>query len=204
MGKFIVIEGIDKSGKSTLSMELKNHLEKAGYKIYLTHEPTSHVDDGLDLMKRVERGEYLILLAMFIRDRLRHNQIIKEKILNGFVVICDRYSLSTLAYQGSYLKALFNDTDKFFSWTENVLSVSHIKPNLTIFIDFNGKDKRDENTFERPFTMFEEDSFLSSVYDIYKGAIEKKIFFEPGIVLKGSLSKEEMLNSTLQQLERII
>ena len=200
MGKFIVIEGIDRSGKSTLAKNIAIDLKNRGKSVLLTHEPTSYFDSGLDILSKLKREDYLILLAMFIRDRIEHNRLILKSMNENDFVICDRYSLSSLAYQGVFLKEHFRDQDQFYRWIENVLSISHIDPDLTIFIDFDGKSFRQGDGEKRELEIFEENEYLKDVYNIYIEAIRRGIFSNPGILIGGNGSKEEMLNEAMKEI----
>jgi dTMP kinase len=103
-GLFIVFEGIDGTGKSTQLHLLAEKLRQLGYAVVATREPTNgpygqkirelFVDRG-----SVSREEEL---ELFIADRDQHvKEIIKPGLSDGCVVICDRYYLSTIAYQGA-------------------------------------------------------------------------------------------------------
>ena len=103
-GLFIVFEGIDGTGKSTQLHLLAEKLRQIGYAVVATREPTNgpygqkirelFVDRGT-----VSREEEL---ELFIADRDQHvNEVIAPSLSDGCVVICDRYYLSTVAYQGA-------------------------------------------------------------------------------------------------------
>lgn len=104
-GLFIAFEGIDGSGKSTQVKMLANILDKDGKDVMITREPGG-TRIGAQLRKllldaenkeMVFRAEALLYAA----DRAQH---VEEKILpalqKGKIVICDRYTDSTIAYQG--------------------------------------------------------------------------------------------------------
>ena len=103
-GLFIVFEGIDGTGKSTQLHLLAEKLGGMGYAVVATREPTDgpygqkirelFVDRGA-----VSREEEL---ELFIADREQHvKKVITPALADGCVVICDRYYLSTVAYQGA-------------------------------------------------------------------------------------------------------
>jgi dTMP kinase len=103
-GLFIVFEGIDGTGKSTQLHLLAEKLRGLGYAVVATREPTDgpygqkirelFVDRGA-----VSREEEL---ELFIADREQHvKEVITPALADGCVVICDRYYLSTVAYQGA-------------------------------------------------------------------------------------------------------
>ena len=103
--RFIVAEGIDGSGKSTQVGLLAEWLRGAGYNVTLTREP-----GGTALAERLRalildhtitcspRAELLMLLAA----RAQHvAEVISPALAAGGIVICDRFTLSSLAYQGA-------------------------------------------------------------------------------------------------------
>lgn len=102
-GRFIVFEGIDGSGKSSLMRSLAKRLEREGRKVICTAEP-SHSAVG-KFLRSVLAGELKKsedeMAALFALDRIYHNTEISEYLCRGYDVICDRYYYSSLAYQGS-------------------------------------------------------------------------------------------------------
>ena len=202
MGKFIVIEGIDRSGKSTLAKNIGLNLRNSGKSVHLTHEPTSFIDYGLNIISKLKKDDYFILLAMFIRDRIEHNKMIKKNLEEYDFVLCDRYSLSSLAYQGVFLMDQFENVEKFYPWIENVLSISHLKPDLTIFINYDGKAFRQGTGEKRELEMFEENGYLQDVYDVYMEAIKRGIFFSPGAIIGGNGTKEDMLKDAMNEIAK--
>ena len=111
-GKFLVVEGIKGSGKSTFAKALAEDLQSKGVDTLLTAEPTH----GLigELIRRILGGHITpkmnepslseILALLFTADREAHvNGVIKPALNVGKVVICDRYVYSNMAYQGVHL-----------------------------------------------------------------------------------------------------
>ncbi len=102
-GCFIVIEGIDGTGKSTQGKRLAEWFEKNGREVVLSREPTDG-PWGRKLRESAARGRLSPEdeLQYFLNDRRQH---VEEKILPalaaGKVVILDRYYFSTMAYQGA-------------------------------------------------------------------------------------------------------
>ena len=133
-GRFIVLEGIDGSGKSTQAEILAARLKKQGAHAYLTREPS----DGVigKLLRRALSGELQmseqVMAALFAADRLEHLTNAQTGVLrylkNDTQVICDRYYLSTYAYQSVAV-----DLD----WTMelNKQAALMAKPDVHIFLD---------------------------------------------------------------------
>lgn len=135
MSLFVTLEGVEGSGKSTQAKRLADWLEKEkGQPCVLTREP-----GGTDVTQVIRelladpkakldaRAELLLFLA----DRAQHvATVIRPALDAGHVVICDRYTDSTIAYQ-SYGRG--HDYDllcELNGWASTQLS-----PDLTIWID---------------------------------------------------------------------
>jgi len=97
---FIVVEGIDGCGKSTVASLLAAEIEKR-HPVLHTFEP-GHVRDGLYrqlIMENVDNP--FVVAALFTIDRAEHvEKMIKPALAKGEWVVCERYADSTLAYQG--------------------------------------------------------------------------------------------------------
>ena len=97
---FIVVEGIDGCGKSTVASLLAAEIGKKR-PVFHTFEP-GHVRDGLYrelIMENVDNP--FVVAALFTIDRAEHvKKKIKPALAKGEWVVCERYADSTLAYQG--------------------------------------------------------------------------------------------------------
>ncbi len=103
-GSFIVFEGIDGSGKSTQVTRLVEALRAAGHEAEATFEPTRG-PFGRKIREKARAGEPIppeTELSWFEEDRKSHvEEMIQPALGAGKVVVCDRYYLSTVAYQGA-------------------------------------------------------------------------------------------------------
>ncbi len=99
---FIVFEGIDGSGKTTQAELLKKSLEKQGFSVILTKEPTKFSSVSQKIRKILNK-EIIVtpkeLQELFIEDRREHlEKLVIPSLKEGKIVISDRYYLSTIAY----------------------------------------------------------------------------------------------------------
>ncbi|MEE9188171.1 MAG: dTMP kinase [Anaerolineales bacterium] len=102
---FITFEGPDGSGKTTQISPLSDYLIQNGYSVLITREPGGTVigDQIRQVLSDLKntgmhpRSETLLFLAA--RAQLVE-QVIKPNLEKGFIVLCDRYADSTMAYQG--------------------------------------------------------------------------------------------------------
>ncbi len=157
-GLFIVIEGVDGSGKSTQAELLARYLRAAGRKVHHTAEPTSSglggmVRDGLGGEHPRSTEE---LAAMFLADRVAHNVSpksgIKQFLESGTDVVCDRYYYSSLAYQG---------VGGDLKWVADMNLNSPVieRPDICIFIDLDPEKCMEHIRSGRShFEIYEENS----------------------------------------------
>jgi dTMP kinase len=102
-GFFIVIEGIDGTGKSTQARRLGDWLMARGREVVLSREPTDG-PWGTKLRESAATGRLSpeAELEYFLKDRRQHvEELIAPSLAAGKVVILDRYYFSTMAYQGA-------------------------------------------------------------------------------------------------------
>lgn len=165
-GLFIVLEGIDGSGKTTIANLLLKKLSAEGFKVLYTYEPTDH--EIVTLMRTKYRGlrDPFIDTLTFALDRLIH---VKDKIAphlsNGYIVISDRYMYSSVAYQSAMGAPL--------DWVMTVNKMA-LKPDLAIYLDITPEEamKRRRGLVSR-FPEFEELGFLRKVREIYLKLVEE-------------------------------
>jgi dTMP kinase len=133
-GLFITLEGGEGSGKSSQAQALKALVEGAGRRVTVTREPA-----GCPLGQRVRellsepsleldaRSE----LFLFVAARAQHAaEVIRPALEHNDVVICDRFSDSTTAYQG-YGRGLGPDDVRL----ANRLATQGLVPHLTVLLD---------------------------------------------------------------------
>ena len=128
-GKFISIEGLDRCGKSTHAKLLARWLRSNGHDVVVTDEPT----DGAvgRMIKQILRGELKVPLdieaLLFAADRVQHVvNVIDPALVNGKIVISERYIHSSLAYQSARGLSM--------NWIKKINKYAP-RPDLTILID---------------------------------------------------------------------
>lgn len=112
MGCFIVFEGVDHSGKTTLIHHLIAKLRKNKFQVASTIEPGG-TQLGKEIRKILLKSSFhidpLSETLLFLSDRIQHWKEKLEPLLATMdVVICDRYFYSTFVYQGLYKKVNFD------------------------------------------------------------------------------------------------
>ena len=128
-GAFIVIEGLDGSGKTTQARLLVRRLQSSHNAVYTTEPSRGKI--GSFIRKRClyeeKRLDCVVEALLFAADRVEHVQNEVIPALNeGKLVVSDRYVYSSLAYQGS--------AGLDISWID-AINKHALKPDLAIFID---------------------------------------------------------------------
>lgn len=136
-GIFISFEGIEGTGKTTQARLLADHLSKKGYAAVLTEEPGG-TPIGLkirEVLLNVDHAEMhpVTELLLYNASRCQHVQeIILPAINAGKVVLTDRFSDSTLAYQG-----FGRGIDVSVIETLDRMATGGLKPDLTLLLDID-------------------------------------------------------------------
>ncbi len=104
-GLFITFEGLEGAGKSTQAKLLAEHFEAAGYPVTLVREPggtpVGEALRGLLADPAYDDMSPLTEVFMFAASRAQLvERVIRPKLGEGTIVICDRFTDATLAYQG--------------------------------------------------------------------------------------------------------
>lgn len=138
-GFFLTIEGIEGAGKSTLADELAKAVRSDGHEVIVTQEPGgSALGDKIRqiLLDRSSVISDRTELLLFEAARAQHvDEAIFPALQRGAIVICDRYTDSSLAYQGCA-----RGIDKDMVRALNDFATSGLKPDLTILLDLPAMD----------------------------------------------------------------
>lgn len=170
-GRFIVFEGIDGAGTTTQARLLARWLRRQGRTVHQTAEPSSGPLGNL-LRQAMRRrlvgadGEPLdprAFAALFVADRADHlTGEIEPALARGEDVICDRYVLSSLAYQG---------LDADLDWVA-ALNAPMRAPDLTLFLDVDAEVAAARRAGRGgPAEIYEVDAFLQRVVQAYRDVI---------------------------------
>ncbi len=133
-GKFITLEGIDGSGKSTQLKMLADALRRQGIEAVTTREP-----GGTPLGRRLreaflethEAVSPIAELLLFAADRAQHvEHLIKPSLAEGKIVISDRYADATAAYQGAGRGFPLDTIAEVIR-----LATAGLNPDMTLFFD---------------------------------------------------------------------
>ncbi len=205
-GKFIVIEGIDGCGKTTQIDEITKWLPKSGLieknsKLITTREPGGSLL-GKKLRKIIldnnkkNKPSSLAELLLYSADRAEHvSKIIAPALKNNDWVISDRFSDSTLAYQG-YGRNINLDIIKSL---ESIVCQGEY-PDLTFFLEISPEESVSRRRHEVPDRIESEGiKFLEKVNEGFKLIAKEKnwkvISASQNIKTISNQIKETMLNN---------
>lgn len=207
---FIVFEGIDGSGKTTQISRLGDYIRYLDkyQDVLLTREPTYRAEE---IRTRLQSDNDAFsdgkrMAELFIEDRRIHvhEQIIPELRQKAFV-LCDRYSMSTCAYQstqGISIDELFNCH----------LEAGIIAPDLTFYIDVSVEMANQRKVKSRvPLEKFEKDiEFNRKLREQYlllaqmaeeEGSLAQRVLGDV-IVINGNHSKDDVASDISRRFER--
>ena len=174
-GIFISFEGIDGAGKSTHIAALADAFRAAGRTVMLTREPGGTplaeklramvLNDAMDAL-----SESLLVFAAR-RDHVVH--VIAPALARGEVVLCDRFTDATFAYQGGGRCFDLNVLQTLESWVQSLPGTSPgtapLQPDLTVWFDLLPKKAAQRLAGARAPDRFEAqpEAFFSRVADAY-------------------------------------
>jgi dTMP kinase len=191
-GRFLVLEGIDGSGKSTQLALLRSKLRAKGIAVHSTREPTDS-PIGLLIHQHMTHQIHLqeaTVAALFVADRLDHvlNDVdgMAKHVKSGTTVLSDRYYFSSYAYHSLHVP---------MEWVieANTMSARLLRPDLNIFVDVTpetclGRLVNSRGNLER----YEKQRTLETVREMYFKAFEKLKEEERVIVVDGHREPEEI------------
>lgn len=169
-GQFITLEGIDGAGKSTHAAWLVEALRARGLTVVATREPGgTRVGEALrELLLHQPMAHDSEALLMFAARREHVLQVIEPALARGDLVLCDRYTDATWAYQGGghrVSKALIADLERHVH--------AGCNPDLTLLFDVPSSVSRDRlermRALGRDLDKFEQEDagFFDRVRDAY-------------------------------------
>lgn len=135
-GLFITFEGIDGCGKTTQLHKVKEYLENSGYDVVVTREPGA-LNIGQKIRNILLHAEETVSdgceMFLFLADRAQHVEtFIKPALEKGKIVLCDRHTDSTIAYQG-----YGRGQDIELLRNLNNIAVNGLFPDLTFLYDIS-------------------------------------------------------------------
>lgn len=204
-GKFITLEGPDGSGKTTVSLKIVQLLQQQGYKVMLTREP-----GGVDIAEQIrnvildKKNTAMDAKTEALLYAAARRQHLVEKVLpalqQGYIVICDRFVDSSLAYQGVGRQL---GIDKVYAI--NLFAIEDIMPDKTIFFDIDyqlGLQRIRKN--ERVSDRMDEASqdFHKMVYDGYMQICQK--YADRIVKIDASQDVGHVVEAAMKEIKKVL
>lgn len=203
-GFFITLEGPDGSGKSTIIKLIGNYLKELGIEFIMTREPGGtpigeeirHII--LDNKNTNMGAETEALLYAAARGQHIHEKIVPA-LEEGKLVLCDRFVLSSLAYQGVG-RGLGIEKVKAI----NDFAIRGIEPDLVLFfhVDPEITLQRKTNIFGGDRLEQEGNEFHRTVYDGYMDLI--KMYPKNVKIIDASKSIDEVFKQSIREVENLL
>lgn len=140
--KFIVFEGLDGSGKSSLMAALEKELQKRQIQFHHTREPggtrLSEEIRNMILRKEGPAPTSRTELLLYEASRAQHvDEVIAPKLRAGQWVLCDRFTASSVAFQGGGREIKESDVHAL-----NDFATGGLKADLTVLLDLSVEESR--------------------------------------------------------------
>lgn len=202
-GLFVTIEGPEGSGKSTLITKLLPYFEKKEQKVIATREPGG-IAISEEIREILHKQEHTMMEArtealLYAAARRQH---LVEKVMpaleRNYLVLCDRFIDSSLAYQG-YARGL--GVDKVYEI--NRFATEDCMPNLTIYLDIEpevglARIEKDANREVNRLDM-ESIKFHKRVREGYLQLVDR--FANRIVVVNADQPIEEIMEEVIQLIE---
>jgi len=202
LGLFITFEGGEGCGKSTQSRLLLKKLEQQNVPVVLTHEPggTALGNELRKTLKRKQGSSISPQAELFLLAASRAQlvaEVIRPALKEGKVVICDRFTHSTMVYQG-YGRGLDFTAIKMV----NNMATRHLNPDLIILLDISPEQGLARKQSLKDRFELEDLSFHRRVREGYV----KMAAAEPDrwLVIDASLPKGEIAEIIWDNVSRLL
>lgn len=191
-GKFIVLEGIDGSGKSSQIGPLVKRLQNLGLPCRETREPTGGPVGSL--IRQIFTGRVTadnrVIAALYAADRIDHlvNEVdgLCAAIGQGLTVVSDRYYFSSYAYHSV-------DMDMDWVIQANSVSAGLLRPTLTVFLDVPVETALERIRQNRVVEeIFDREDRLRKTRELYFRAFERLKDVEQVAVVDGTGTQEQV------------
>lgn len=198
-GLFIAFEGGDGAGKSTQVALLREALERAGRKVTVTRQPGG-TPLGQQIRDLVLHGEHVAPRAealLFAADKAHHVEVlIRPALQRGEVVISDRYTDSSVAYQGAGRDLGAQEVHVLNMW-----AVQDLVPDLTVVVDISAEEGRRRRGEVHDRLESEEDAFHEAIRQHFLAMAQDHP--ERYLIVDGTHAPEQIHAKVMNRLERL-
>lgn len=194
VGRLVTFEGIDGSGKSTVTRMVYEKLREEGVDTVLTCEPTTTWLGEAVKRSYIEDVSPFTEAFLFLADRATHTNEISKWLGMGKIVLSDRYCDSTYAYQGVILKSYMRQPMNFLrKCSEKVV----LLPDLTFLLLIPPELSLERITCRDNRTKFEKVRFLKQVEKNYLELSKKEKRF---VKIDATLKLEKVVSAVMETI----
>ena len=201
LGKFITLEGVDGAGKTTHIEFIKNYLSDLNINYVMTREPggTGLGEKLRDILLHDEMNPQTETMLMFAARNEHIDKIIRPNLIKGAVVISDRFTDATYAYQAGGKGVKDEKIDILKKWVQEDL-----RPDLTFLFDLSVEVSIERLNKTRKLDKFEREdkSFHKKIREKYLTLVEASP--ERFCVLNSEASIEKIQNQIKLKLDEVI
>jgi dTMP kinase len=198
-GSFIVFEGGDGAGKSTQVALLREALERAGRTVTVTRQPGG-TPLGQQIRDLVLHGDHVAPRAealLFAADKAHHVEtLVRPALQRGEVVISDRYTDSSVAYQGAGRDLGAQEVHDLNMW-----AVEDLVPDLTVVVDISAAEGRRRRGAVHDRLESEEDTFHEAIRQHFLSMARGNP--DRYLVVDGTLPPEQVHAEVMARLEKL-
>lgn len=201
LGKFITLEGVDGAGKTTHIEFIKNYLSDLNINYVMTREPggTGLGEKLRDILLHDEMNPQTETMLMFAARNEHIDKVIRPNLKKGAVVISDRFTDATYAYQAGGKGVKDEKIDILKKWVQEDL-----RPDLTFLFDLSVEISIERLNKTRKLDKFEREdkSFHKKIREKYLTLVEASP--ERFCVLNSEASIEKIQNQIKLKLDKVI
>ena len=201
LGKFITLEGVDGAGKTTHVKFIKKYLSDLGVNFVMTREPGGTLlgEQLREILLNDEMTSETETLLMFAARNEHIEKVIRPNLKEGNVVISDRFTDATYAYQSGGKGVKEKKIDILKEWVQ-----ASLQPDLTFLFDLSVEVSIERLNKTRELDKFEreEKSFHENIRQKY--LLLAKASPERFCILNSEESIEEIQNQIKLKLDRVV
>ena len=201
LGKFITLEGVDGAGKTTHIEFIKNYLSDLNINYVMTREPggTALGEKLRDILLHDEMNPQTETMLMFAARNEHIDKVIRPNLMKGTIVISDRFTDATYAYQAGGKGVKDEKIDILKKWVQEDL-----RPDLTFLFDLSVEVSIERLNKTRKLDKFEREdkSFHKKIREKYLTLVEASP--ERFCVLNSEASIEKIQNQIKLKLDKVI
>ncbi|MDG6220342.1 MAG: dTMP kinase [Candidatus Thermoplasmatota archaeon] len=187
MSRYIVLEGIDGSGKSVISRKIAKSIPASVH----TREPTKKMSSTI-----MENKSLMADVLLFAADRAAHMEDVKKWLGQGKTVVSDRSLYSSMAYQGASLEEAMGGVEAAMDWVLEANRPFFIRPDKVLFLDLPVETALQRVAGRGKTSRFERQRYLEKVRNNYLSISETYGF----TIIDASPPIEDVFEACMKEL----